>query len=158
MLYYLGNATELTLPADYNDENYTIGADVFNGNTTITSIGKSAFAYCSGLTNIEIPNSVTSIGEGAFYCCSDLENLYISNTIEHIGDYAFAECNNIFDIKIGSKKVITVNKNIFSSDAYNNACLYVPTGRKDFYAKTSPWSNFIISEIDFTDKTRFLTR
>ena len=79
-----------------------------------------------------------------------METLYISNTIESIGDYAFAECNNILDIKIGSKKAITASENIFSSDAYNNACLYVPTGRKDFYAKTSPWSNFIIKEMDFT--------
>lgn len=79
-----------------------------------------------------------------------METLYISNTIESIGDYAFAECNNILEIKIGSKKAITASENIFSSDAYNNACLYVPTGRKDFYAKTSPWSNFIIREMDFT--------
>ena len=26
----------------------------------------------------------------------------------------------------------------------------MPTDRKDFYAKTSPWSNFIIREMDFT--------
>ena len=76
--------------------------------------------------------------------------LYISNTIESIGNYAFANCNNLYEIKIGSKKAITANENIFSNDAYNNACLYVPVGRKDFYTKTSPWNNFIIHEMDFT--------
>ena len=156
---YLGEVAELTLPADYNDGNYVIGNDAFLGCTgltsitipnSVTNIGRYAFYNCTGLTNIEIPNSVTSIGWRAFSGCSNLETLYISNTIESIGDYAFAECNNIFDIKIGSKKAITASENIFSSDAYINACLYVPTGRKDFYAKTSPWSNFIISEMDFT--------
>ena len=32
-----------------------------NSNYSVTSIGKSAFYYCKGLTSITIPNSVTSI-------------------------------------------------------------------------------------------------
>lgn len=32
----------------------------------VTSIGSSAFQYCSSLTSVTIPNSVTSIGIGAF--------------------------------------------------------------------------------------------
>ena len=121
--------------------------DFYNG---ITDIGASAFKDCVALTRVDIVNGVKTVGASAFAGCSNVETLYISNTIESIGDQAFAECNNIFDIKIGSKKAITASENIFSSDTYNNACLYVPTGRKDFYAKTSPWSNFIIKEMDFT--------
>ena len=123
--------------------------NVIIGNS-VTSIGEEAFYNCSGLTSIEIPNSVTSIGNSAFYGCSDLETLYISNTIESIGDYAFAECNNILDIKMGSKKAITASENVFSNDAYINACLYVPTGRKFAYEKATPWKNFYIVEMDFT--------
>ena len=33
---------------------------------SVTSIGDCAFAYCTGLTSVTIPNSVTSIGGGAF--------------------------------------------------------------------------------------------
>ena len=159
LLYYLGNTTDLTLPIDYKGEDYVIGSAVFKDNTVITSIeipssvtsiGNEAFWGCKEVTNINIIDGVKSIGNSAFYGCNDLETLYISNTIESIGDYAFAECNNIFDIKIGSKKAITASENIFSSDAYNNACLYVPTGRKFAYEKTTPWNNFYIVEMDFT--------
>ena len=117
---------------------------------SVTSIRGSAFSGCTGLTSIEIPNSVTSIGSSAFSGCSNLETLYISNTIESIGDYAFAECNNILDIKTGSKKAITASENVFSSDAYNNACLHVPEGRKFAYEETAPWNKFYIVEMDFT--------
>ena len=219
LLFYLGNETELTLPADYKGESYVIGENVFKDNKTITSIeipnsvtsiGNGAFSNCTGLkevhindlvawcgidfgsananplyyaknlflngelvtnlsipaeitevkkyafynckgvTNIDIVDKVKSIGNSAFYGCSDLETLYISNTIENIDDYAFAECNNILDIKIGSKKSITASENIFSNDAYNNACLYVPEGRKFAYEKTTPWNNFYIVEMNFT--------
>ena len=71
LVCYIGSATELTLPADCNGENYVIGTDAFKGNTTITSI--------------EIPNSVISIGESAFEGCTNIENLYISNSLESIG-------------------------------------------------------------------------
>ena len=108
------------------------------------------FYNCKGVTNIDVVDGVKSIGNSAFYGCSDLETLYISNTIESVGDYAFAECDNILDIKIGSKKAIAASENIFSSDAYNNVCLFVPTGRKFAYEKTTPWSNFYIAEMDFT--------
>ena len=35
----------------------------------VTSIGGSAFEYCTGLTSVTIPNSVTSIGAVAFQYC-----------------------------------------------------------------------------------------
>ena len=105
---------------------------------------------CTGLTSIEIPNSVTSIGNGAFYGCTELTSIVIGNSITKIGDYAFDECNNIFEIKIGLKEAISASETIFSETAYNNACLYVPVGSKDSYAKTSPWSYFDIKEMDFT--------
>ena len=154
---FLGCAglTSITIPNSVT----SIRGSAFSGCTgltsieipnSVTSIRGSAFSDCTGLTSIEIPNSVTSIGSSAFSGCSNLETLYISNTIESIGDYAFAECNNILDIKIGSKKAITASENVFSSDAYNNACLHVPEGRKFAYEETAPWNKFYIVEMDFT--------
>ncbi len=109
LLYYLGNATELTLPANYKGGNYTIGANVFKGNTTITSItipnsitsiGDDAFYNCSGLTSITIPNSVTSIGNYALYGCSGLTSIEIPNSVTSIGNHAFDGCKGLTSVVI----------------------------------------------------------
>ena len=42
---------------------------------SVTSIGDSAFAGCTGLTELTLPNSVTSIEEKAFSDCSDLSKI-----------------------------------------------------------------------------------
>jgi hypothetical protein len=57
------------------------GGDVIIPSTThglpVTSIGLWAFAYCSSLTHVTIPNSVTSIGERAFYYCPSLTTITV---------------------------------------------------------------------------------
>ena len=116
----------------------------------ITQIKNYAFYNCKGLKNVTICDGVKSIGAYAFNGCNNMETLYISSTIESFGNYAFADCNNIFEIKTASKKAVTASENVFSSDAYINACLYVPAGRKFAYEKATPWNNFHIVEMDFT--------
>ena len=48
----------------------------------MTSIGESAFSYCSGLTEVAIPSSVTSIGNGAFDGCTGLRRVDIVDLIK----------------------------------------------------------------------------
>ena len=64
---------------DYSNEysgNVVIPESVtYNGNTyPVTSIGSSAFYYCSGLTSVTIPNSLTSIGDAAFKSTAIYDN------------------------------------------------------------------------------------
>lgn len=129
---YIGNVV-ITEDVTYNGEAYSV-----------TSIGKEAFSGCSAITGVENPNSVTSIGYATFKDCSNLKTIYISDPITSIGDYAFDNCKNISDIKIGSKRLIAVSENIFSSDIYSSACLYIPVGCKQLYVKRKPWSYFVI--------------
>lgn len=59
---YLDNSTELILPDNVNGEAYKIGAEVFSGNTTITSV--------------TIPAAVTAIGASAFEGCTNLATVH----------------------------------------------------------------------------------
>ena len=79
--------TEIVIPKKYN------------GNL-VTSIGNSAFYYCSRLTSITIPNSVTTIGNYAFGYCSSLTSITIPNSVTTIGDSAFYVCSSLKGVYI----------------------------------------------------------
>ncbi|MBO4545139.1 MAG: leucine-rich repeat domain-containing protein, partial [Verrucomicrobia bacterium] len=51
---------------------------------SVTSIGSSAFAYCSSLTSITIPKSVTSIGINVFSRCSNLTSVYYQGDVPSV--------------------------------------------------------------------------
>ena len=80
----------------------TIPSTVTYKDTTysVTSIGYAAFAWCSSLTSITIPNSVTSIGEYAFARCTGLTSITIPNSVTSIGDCAFDDCTGLTSITI----------------------------------------------------------
>ncbi|MBQ8722591.1 MAG: leucine-rich repeat domain-containing protein, partial [Paludibacteraceae bacterium] len=69
---------------------------------SVTSIGSSAFQYCSSLTSISIPNSVTSIGSFAFISCKSLTSITIPNSVTSIGSSAFNSCESLTSITIGN--------------------------------------------------------
>ena len=108
LVNYVGSDTELTLPANYNEENYVINKYAFYYNDKITKvtipdsvtiIGYEAFAYCDSLTSVTIPNSVTNIGDEAFMNCDSLTSVTIPNSVTSIGNYAFYHCSNLTSIK-----------------------------------------------------------
>ena len=66
LLGYTGTSTELTLPENYNGENY--------------EIYKYSFYKNDKLTKVTIPDSVTSIGDYAFSGCSNLTSIKYRGT------------------------------------------------------------------------------
>ncbi len=83
------SSVSIPIFVNYNDKTYRV-----------TSIEKSAFSRCSGLTSITIPNSVTSIGESAFSRCSGLTSITIPNSVTSIGEFAFSRCSGLTSITI----------------------------------------------------------
>ena len=94
----------------------TIPATVtYNGTTySVTSIGGDAFAYCSGLTSITIPNSVTTIDGSAFRDCSGLTSITIPNSVISIRHWAFYECSGLTSVTIGNS-VTSIGDKAFAS-------------------------------------------
>ena len=76
---------------------------------SVTSIGDNAFYKCNGLTSVTIPNSVTSIGSSAFDNCRSLTSVTIPNSVTSIGDHAFYNCNSLTSVTIGNSVTIINN-------------------------------------------------
>ena len=81
------------------------------GGYPVTGIGKEAFAFCSELRGVVIPDSVTGIGAYAFYGCTNLTSVAISEHVTSIGDSAFAYCFSLTGIWVDE------NNQTYSSDA-----------------------------------------
>ena len=67
---------------------------------TVTSIGGSAFRYCTSLTSVTIPDSVTSIGGSAFRYCTSLTSVTIPDSVTSIGGWAFTDCASLTSVTI----------------------------------------------------------
>lgn len=68
--------------------------------SSLTSIGRNAFGFCTSLTNIFIPKSVTSIQMAAFYKCTGLTTITIPSNVTSIENDAFRECLGLTTITI----------------------------------------------------------
>ncbi len=68
----------------------------------VTSIGSSAFAYCSGLTGVKIPSSVMDIGDYAFADCDGLTSVTIPNGVKSIGRDVFSNCSALASVTFSS--------------------------------------------------------
>ena len=61
--------------------------------STVTTIGQGAFAWCNSLQTVSFP-ACTSIGNSAFYYCSNLQTVSFPSCTS-IGSYAFSNCTNL---------------------------------------------------------------
>jgi Flp pilus assembly protein protease CpaA len=95
--------------------NLVIPSSVTNGDSiyNVTSIGNHAFAGCSGLTSVTIPNSVTSIGICAFFECSGMTSVTIPNSVTSIGGWIFCRCSGLTSVTI-SDSVTSIGASAFS--------------------------------------------
>ena len=111
--YEITSSSDLTVAVTYQGSFFSEYMDEYTGSVTIpdkvnyngktysvTSIGDYAFALCSGLTSVTIPNSVTAIGNWAFRDCSGLTSVTIPNSVTSIGSGAFQGCSGLTSITI----------------------------------------------------------
>ena len=76
--------TTVTIPASVTYSNYTY---------PVTSLGTSAFEYCSNLQSVTLPASITAIYSDAFYGCTKLGSVNLEEGLTTISQRAFYNCN-----------------------------------------------------------------
>ena len=73
---------------------------MFNNVYTVVAVGEQAFR-CSGVTQIELPNTIKKIGLGAFYSASKLNDIVLPASVTEIGSSAFHECRWLSTVTMG---------------------------------------------------------
>ncbi len=106
----------------------SIGTKTFYECKTLTSIdlgsvktvGSKAFAYCTGLKTVTIPDSVASIGSYAFFKCTSVSKLTTSSGLESIATKAFYGCNGLKTVTVAST-VTSIGSNAFAGCSFYDA-------------------------------------
>lgn len=131
---------------------------------SVTSFARGAFQN-TGLTSVTIPGNVVTVGPSSFYGCGSLASVTILDGVETVDTYAFNSCTNLVSLTIHGATELKENSfvgcgalssvtsyaeepawffpdEVFSSDAYTNAKLHVPAGKKGTYKSTTGWAKF----------------
>ena len=108
---------EITIPAKFSG-------------VPVTKICKYAFAECSELTSVIIPDSVTIINEIAFSYCTSLKSVTIPDSVKFIDDFAFSYCTSLKSITIPAS-VKNIGLGVFM-DSSSLISINVDENNKDY--------------------------
>ncbi len=104
---------------------------------SVKSIGANAFAGCTGLTEVMLPDSVKTICDRAFKGCKNLVGITLPEGVTYIGSEAFSGCYMLKDINLpeslkyimyeafaecSSIESLTLSKNVdwFTGDTFSS--------------------------------------
>lgn len=114
----------------------------FADSQNLYSIGQYAFAYCSALLSVEVPEGVQTLGAYAFRN-TGLVQLRLPSTLSVIGNYTFYNCSHLLKMNVAAYTPPTVSSYTF----YNvprTAKVYVPESVVNTYKSTAVWREFFI--------------
>ncbi len=106
---------------------------------SVTSIEGSTFDSCTSLASVTIPNSVTSIGSYAFYSCISLPSVTIPNSVTSIGGSAFESCILLASVTVLNPTPPTLEGGVFNNTP-SKLVIYVPAESVSAYQ--TAWSGY----------------
>ena len=124
---------------------YLYGTEVTNLTVPdgIQGLGDFAFYRDEGLTSVTVANSVTSMGWSAFGSCTNLTTVTLGSGLNYISSHAFNFCNNLTKVvSMASTPPTLEANNVFYTDTYASATLYVPYNCGSAYRAANYWKNF----------------
>lgn len=106
----------------------------------VETMSNYAFAYCKGITEVEIPNNVVNIESHVFYSCSKIETVKIGDRVTTIGVNAFGKCTQLAKVYLPETPPTLTNINTF--DNIKSDCVFYCKTQASFDAyKAAPnWS------------------
>ncbi len=107
---YVGSGGNVDIPVTIDGKIVVeIGADAFNGKSTITGVnlpnsvtvlGMRSFYNCPNLDSVFLGNGLNTIGNGSFWGAQALTSIIIPSSVTSIGYAAFANCDALTKITI----------------------------------------------------------
>lgn len=111
--------------------------------STVTTVGNTAFYYCTSLTSISLPEGLTTISFAAFSFCSSLTSITLPKGLTSIGDFAFWRCTALTSITNLSTTPQEINDiDVLCDVPLSTATLCVPSGSLEAYQSAPVWQQF----------------
>ena len=106
--------------------------------------GAPWYPYHESITTVIIKDSVTTVGNSAFPWCTALESITLPNGVTTIGDYAFFWCTALESITNLNPIPVEIYYNVFLNVNINACTLKVPVGSVSAYKNAEVWQEFKI--------------
>ena len=113
---------------------------------SLSTIGECSFLDCKCLKEIDFNNTILEIGYRAFENCLSLTHIRLPEKIKNIGDLCFNNCENLRYVQIPDSLEIEVSDNPKEKMRLFDSCtslehVFIPNGSKEYF------SSFIKEEL-----------
>jgi len=124
-----------------NNNNFSLMSVILPQN--LTSIGYSAFLYCTNLKFVGMPSSLQTIEHSIFYNCRNLKSIVLPNQLASISGDAFTYCYGLTSVTNLSVTPQKVESYLFSYVDKNRCTLTVPSSALSKYQQADVWKDFL---------------
>lgn len=115
----------------------------------VRAVRRQAFAHCTGLTEVVLPQTLCDIGDQSFLGCTSLRQITIPASIKVIYPAAFRQCPSLRLIRVEKEDLFTIFSDIFDLETVEEAILMTPAGKENMYRNSLVFGLFRYRMEDF---------